>query len=325
MTPKLERHAPVTRQRTTFFQFIGSFFGRHVQTAIGTFGRLYRNPISSMLTVMVIGIALALPSSLFLALKNFQSILGQWNPSPKMSLYLNDGVSEPSAINLTRELGARIDIRAAEYISPDKGLREIAETTGISNIEEVLGENPLPRLIVIEPAKTHTDTLNISQLRNDLEHLPDVRTARLDLKWVQRLSGYIELAKRGLLALTCMLALGVLLIVGNTIHLQIFNRKDEIIMCKLIGATNAFIRRSFLYSGFWYGLSGGLFAWITTLIVVVVLQAPISQLTTSYNSSFQLSGLGFAEAGILIIVGMVLGLLGSFTSVSRHLKRIEPE
>jgi cell division transport system permease protein len=156
------------------------------------------------------------------------------------------------------------------------------------------------------------------------QRLEEVELAQLDMEWVQRLSGIIEVGQRGVLLLGALLGLAILLVVGNTIRLTILNRRQEIVVTKLIGATNAFIRRPFLYTGFWYGLMGALVAWFLVGLFISLLSSPVSRLSMLYNSDFSLGGLDLKTSLTLLLTGLLLGLVGSWIAVGRHLQDIEP-
>ena len=147
---------------------------------------------------------------------------------------------------------------------------------------------------------------------------------QLDTQWLKRLNAILEIINRGVIVIAAMFALAVIIVVGNTIRLDIQNRRDEIIITKLIGGTNAFIRRPFLYTGFWYGMAGGVMAWLLTGIALLVMEQPVARLSGLYGSNFTLQGLGLQGALAVLLAGALLGWLGSLVAVSRHLGEIEP-
>jgi cell division transport system permease protein len=154
--------------------------------------------------------------------------------------------------------------------------------------------------------------------------LPQIDQAVLDLEWVQRLYSMMALGKRLVIALAALLALGVLLVVGNTIRLAIESRRDEIVIVKLVGGTNAFVRRPFLYTGLWYGLGGGILAWLIIGFGLFWLSSPVAELAGLYRSQFELQGLGIGDSLMMWLCGGLLGLAGAWLAVSRHLGAIEP-
>ena len=177
--------------------------------------------------------------------------------------------------------------------------------------------------MVVQPVDN--SKANLVSLQAELGALAEVDEAVLDMVWVERLASFVELANRVVLVLGALLALSVLLVVGNTIRLSIENRKDEIQVAKLVGATDAWVKRPFIYTGFWFGLIGALVAWLFVQISLLLIQEPVGQLAALYQSGFELQGLGFTDSLILLLTGVVLGLIGAKLAVGRHLKEIEPQ
>jgi cell division transport system permease protein len=295
----------------------------HLREAVGSLGRLTRSPLSNLMTAAVIGIALALPGALHVALKNVQQLTGRWDALNPISLYLKTGVDEKTASDLARELEQRPDIEQVTLIGREEALEEFRRLSGFGEALDTLGENPLPVVLVVHPA-TNRDMASVRLLHGELATLPQVELAQLDMEWLQRLQAMTHIARRAVLLLAVLFGLAVLLVVGNTIRLDIRNRHEEIELTKLIGATDAFIRRPFLYGGLWYGLSGAFIALVLVTLFVLSLSGPVEHLASLYSSGFGVTGLSWWEAAILLSAGGALGLLGSWLSVSHHLKAIEP-
>ena len=303
---------------------IGNWMLRHAQVALSSLGALSRLPISTLMTSAVIGIALALPGGLYLLLANVQTLSANWDGSASISLFLKHEVSEEQSEELAVRLEQDPAVRSVKRISRDHALDEFRELSGFSNALDALNENPLPALLIVEPSETHETPAALEALTGRLESEAAVDFAQLDLQWVKRLHTMTEIARRGVIVLAAILGLAVLLVVGNTIRLEIQNRHSEIEITKLIGATDAFIRRPFLYHGFWYGLLGGLIAWLLIAISFHLLDGPVSRLATLYQSGFDLAGVNAATMLALLLGGAGLGLAGSWVAVGRHLSRIEP-
>lgn len=296
----------------------------HARAFVFSLGKLYRSPMASLMTMAVIGIALALPTSLVLILENLQAVSGGWDAGTQISLFLHDEVAEADAQALTHRLGAREEVAETRLIGREAALAEFRELSGFGEALAALDENPLPSVIVIRPAAVANDPLYLNQLVVELGELPEVEIARLDTEWVERLHAMMRLAERGVLVVGAMLGIAVLLVVGNTIRLDIENRRQEIEVTKLIGATDAFIRRPFLYGGIWYGLLGALLGIIMVEIAVGFLDRPARQLAGLYNSAFRLLDLDLRSAFLVLGLGVLLGLAGSWFAVGRHLSDIEP-
>ncbi len=297
---------------------------RHLQTSIGSLGRLAQHKLATTLTILVIGIALALPACLHLLVTNAQTATGNWNRAVDLTVFLKRPTSAEEARRTAERIRQRRDVAEAQLILADEALKEFRRDSGFGEAIDALNENPLPHTIVIRPAPTYTNTANLQSLAADVRALPSVEAVQLDTAWVSRLNAILEAFQRGLLLAAAVLGLGVMVIVGNTIRLDIQNRRDEIEVTKLVGGSDAFVRRPFLYNGFWYGLGGAVTAWVITLIALAVLRDPIGRLAGLYGSSFQLGALGPEASAILLGSGIALGWLGSYIAATRHLRKIEP-
>jgi cell division transport system permease protein len=297
---------------------------RHVQVCLASLGRLARAPLGSLMTSAVIGIALALPMGLHVMLANLQALSGSWDSAASISLFLKPGISDAQAAQLADELRQEPRIASIGMISKASALDEFRRLSGLGKALDALDNNPLPSLLVIHPKVDSSDLRLAQQLVQELSRLPQADIVQLDLEWVQRLQAITQIAQRGVLLLGSLLGLAVLLIVGNTIRLEIQNRHAEIEISKLIGATNAFIRRPFLYIGLWHGLFGGLLAWILVSFSIGMLSGPVSKLAGLYRSAFELAYLDAWSILLLLGGGAGLGLIGAWLAVGRHLHEIQP-
>ncbi|GAB4393235.1 MAG: permease-like cell division protein FtsX [Gammaproteobacteria bacterium] len=322
----ISRFRSVSAQaRSNASQFSLRHYGLcHLQAAIASLGRLYRAPLASFMTVAVIAITLALPAGLYVLLSNVQAISANWDNSSSISLFLKVGTGEHDAQNLLRRLELRRDVLRAKYISPEQGLKEFKQQSGFSDAVAQLPDNPLPPVIEIYPTPQIDSTHALENMLQSLQRLPHVDMAQLDVQWVKRLYSIVNIAQRAVYALAILLALGVLLVIGNTIRLATQNYKREIEVIKLVGATDAFICRPFLYTGVFYGLFGGIFAWWLVDIFLWWLSGPVQHLVGLYHSHYQLQGLGFSSIMNLLLLSMLLGWLGSKLAVMRHIREIEP-
>ncbi len=301
-----------------------SYFGNHLRVSLASLGRLYVQPAATLMTAAVIAIALALPVGLYIALDNISKLSSGWDGTTQISLFLHTHVKKHDAQKLKQELEKHKHIKKVELIDKEQGLKQFSEISGFGDALKYLDSNPLPIVLVVHPKITVNQPDRTTSLVKKLEKNKLVELAQLDVQWVKRLHTFLEIANRSIWVVSTMLAIAVLLIIGNTIRLDIQNRREEIEVSKLIGASDAFIRRPFLYTGLWYGLIGGVLAWIVTLISLMLMENPIHKLALLYHSEFQLSGLGFENTLFLILISCLLGLIGSWIAVSRHLKEIEP-
>jgi cell division transport system permease protein len=301
-----------------------AYFVNHLRTFIGSLGFLWRNALSSSMTMAVIAIALALPSGMYVLLNNLSQVSVGWDDSAQISLFLKTDINDDQAEKLVNKLKLHEDIERVTLIHRDQALKEFQRVSGFSDAIEALGENPLPHVLAVQPKVDPQRPDKINHLVTELGKLKQVDIAQLDLQWVKRLYAMLEIAHRSIWLISSLLGLAVLLVVGNTIRLDIQNRREEIEVTKLIGATNAFIRRPFLYTGLWYGLCGGLLAWLLTSLSLLLIDDSVASLAVLYSSNFQLSGLSGGETLLLIGLSSALGLGGSWLAVSRHLHEIEP-
>jgi len=305
--------------------FAHVYLVRHAQMALNSLGRLYRAPLASLMTAAVIGIALALPAGLYLLTGNLQRLSTQWDGGANLSVFLHHDVSVTQAQALKHKLDGWPEIEKLQLITPQQALAEFREMSGFGDALDILDENPLPVVLAIKPVSTSAaGAAAATALLERLQKLPQVELAQLDLQWVKRFNAIVDIARRAIWVIATLLGLAVLLITGNTIRLEIQNRRDEIEITKLIGATGAFIRRPFLYSGLWYGLSGALLAAVLVELAFLQLDDPVRRLAGLYQSGFNLQTLSFAESLALLASGGLLGLLGAWLAVGRHLAAIEP-
>jgi len=310
-----------TPQKSSHLQ---AYFGHHLRVFLASLGRLYAQPIATLMTAAVIAIALALPTGLYIALANVSQLSSGWDGSTQISLFLHTRVSQSEAQKLMSRLEKHKSIKRVEMISKEKGLQQFKDISGFGDAIKFLDKNPLPIVLVVQPRILANQPDKTGKLVKDLGKNKLVELAQLDVQWVKRLYTFIEIANRAIWVISSMLALAVLLVIGNTIRLDIQNRREEIEVSKLIGASDAFIRRPFLYTGLWYGILGGVLAWIITQLSLLMMETPIHKLAMLYQSDFRLGGLGIDYTILLILISCTLGLIGSWIAVSRHLKEIEP-
>ena len=304
---------------------VSAWLQEHPRAALNSLGRLWRHRLASAMTVAVIAVALALPGALWILLSNAQRATGGWDSGARISAYLDPSLDADAANAVADRIAARDDVRVVKRISADEALAEFRDLSGFDEALEALDRNPLPAVVVVEPSGLQARSpAALKHLGESLQQIDGVDRARVDLEWVERLYALLDLVERGVTLLGILLAAGVLLIVGNTIRLDILNRREEIEVTKLIGASDAFIRRPFLYGGLWYGLLGALSAWLLLALSRALLAGPAARLAAAYGSQFRLQGLGPDHVGLLLLTGAGLGLVGSWLAVGRHLRRIEP-
>lgn len=301
---------------------INNYFMQHLRAMVSSLGQLWRAPFASMMTVLVIAIALALPAGLYVFVHNIQMLTQEWQSGAQLSLFVKEEVSDEKALALSQELETYPGIDRIEFLSKKAALEEFKALSGFSQMLEALPENPLPAVIIVHPS--NIDAQALEALQNTLQELPEIAVAQLDLEWVQRLSALLHLGENIVWVLMLFLSAAVVLVIGNTIRLAIFNRQEEIAIIKLVGGTHAFIRRPFLYTGIWYGFIGALLALIMISVALMSLNHSVELLASTYQSNFKVLGLGLARGLDLLLLGIILGWLGAALFVFYHLRRIEP-
>jgi cell division transport system permease protein len=296
----------------------------HAQSFVYSLGQYYRNLLSSVLTTAVIGLSLALPGGFYLLLANAQQVTASWGGSIQITAFLKPEIDDAVAKELVARLLDNQNIEAVKLIDREQALAEYKELSGFSEVIELLDENPLPSTLIVFPKIDALSGDRDQQIIEFLYSQSEIEIAQYDQQWVKRLYGIIEIIKRFVIIFSAFIGFGVLLIVGNTIRMAIYHHRDEIEISKLFGATNHFIQRPFLYTGFWYGLSGGIASWLLLSLALQLLKQPVNRLAELYASEFSLANLSTTETLIMLACGIFLGIFGSWISVQRHLKTIEP-
>jgi cell division transport system permease protein len=275
------------------------------------------------MTILVIAVTLALPAAMHLVIKNARAISGNLENALDFSVYLTTGTSLTEAENLARIIGQRADVENVVFVSAEEALEEFKKHSGFGSALDHLEGNPLPHTLVVRPSGANT-TQSMSLLNEELTNLPETDLVQVDTEWVQRFLAILDMLQRAIAMGGVLLGVAIIIIIGNTIRLDIQNRREEIEVTKLIGASNAFVRRPFLYTGLWYGLGGGLLALALVGYGLYALDEPITRLAGLYNSGFSALGLDLRECLAIVGIGVLLGLTGSWIAAARHMRRIEP-
>jgi len=303
---------------------IRAYFSRHAQVLIGSLGRIVQHPFAALMTMGVIAVALALPLFLTLLLQNARSATGNWNEAYDLSVYLDKKASAARLQSLAKQLRQRGDVATVRIITAEQAFAEFRSDSGFGSALDALGENPLPDTLVVTPTLSASTPQGTESLKTAIATLSDVQTVQIDTDWVKRLHALLDLLRRVVLLTGGLLGLGIVLVVSNTIRLDILNRRAEIEVMKLVGASDGFTRRPFLYTGIWYGLGGGLLALMLVVVASTVLARPVAHLAFLYGSAFSLQGLKMVTG--LAVLGLSVGLswLGSWLAATRHIRAIEP-
>jgi cell division transport system permease protein len=301
---------------------ITRYFQLHLQNLLGALGRLGNSAMGAALNVLVVAIALALPAALQVLIANADTLAPAFDDAADFTIYLQLDVDEDHGRDLSAEIAARDDVESTEFVSNIEGLADLKARTGLGGALDALTDNPLPHVIKLRPAASALASVDL--LADEIAALDAVELVQLDRLWVERLQAILVLGNRIVNIITVLLGMAVILVIGNTIRLEINNRRTEIEVLKLVGATDGFIRRPFLYTGLVLGALGALTAALLIGIGLLLLSRPVRELALLYSSDFALSGLGLADLGHLVGGGALLGWAGAWIAAARHLKAIEP-
>lgn len=297
---------------------VGTWFDHHLYSFVASLGRVFRKPWSTVLTVGVMAMALALPLGLWLVLGNVARFAGDVQQSRQVSVFLKQNTADARASELAEQLRGRGDIGEVEHRTPLQGLDALRERSGLSDAIDAVGENPLPHVLIVTPAGDET------LLVSSLQQLPEAELVQHDAQWRQRLDGWLRFGGRVAWVLAALLGAGALLVVGNTVRLDIQSRREEIGVLQLLGATDGFIRRPFLYLGAWYGLAAGALALGLLTTAGLALRAPLQELAASYGACFVLEGFLLPHALGVLSGATLLGWLGAGVVTGHFLRQTRP-
>jgi cell division transport system permease protein len=303
---------------------IRAYFARHAQVLVGSLGRIVHEPFAALMTMGVIAVALALPLFLSMLLQNARTASGNWNEAYDLSVYMDKGASAARVQALAKALRLRGDVATVRIITADQALAEFRDNSGFGKALDALSDNPLPDTLVVTPTLGSSTPQGTDTLKTAIAAMSDVQTVQIDTEWVKRLHAMLDLLRRVIWLTAGLLGVGIVIIVSNTIRLDILNRRPEIEVMKLVGASDGFTRRPFLYSGIWYGLGGGLLALMLVAIASAVLARPVARLAFLYGSAFRLEGVNVATGIGVLAVAVGLSWLGSWLAATRHIRAIEP-
>jgi cell division transport system permease protein len=307
------------------YQRLSMFFVSHLRQALGSLGELWRSKAASFMTIGVLGLSITLPSTLYVMVKNAEDVSSGWEQASQISLFLKEKISRGDIEQLLKRIQLWPEIDSINYISADQALDEFKQLSGFGEAIAYLDHNPLPDVILVTPTSRHANPVAARLLLDKLRDEREVDMGKLDIEWLERLHALLNVVKDLVTVIALLLFLAVVLIIGNTIRLNILSKKDEILIMKLVGATDAFIQRPFMYTGFWYGFLGGLLAWIAVVLLLWWMSSSVSAVSELYQKSFNLTGADFSTFLWMLGLSIFLGLTGSMLSVKRHVREIEPK
>ena len=297
----------------------------HAHALFSSLGRLVRSPFSTVMTITVMAIAISLAAGFYLFVVNMQQLTGNLEASNQISLFLKTNISNAEGEKLASELRKNSNLEQVMLISKERALEEFKAYSGFGDALSILKINPLPTVIQVLPKNTLNDLQSVEQLMAGFNKLPQLDFAQMDMQWIERLHSMMQIVQRGVFLLTILLSSAVIFITGNSIRLELQNRRDEVMVAKLVGATSAFIQRPFIYTGFWLGFISGVLAWVLVTIMMIVLQGPIERLSVLYDGAFDVSYLGLGDTAWLLFLSSALGVIGAWSVLHYQLKAIKPE
>jgi len=306
-------------------QRVVMFFVSHVRQAVGSLGELWRQPAASLMTVAVLGLSITLPGTLYIMVKNIEKMTTGWDQAAEISLFLKESTTPVAAQQLVARLTTWPEVESVVFIPADDALNEFKSLSGLGDALAYLPDNPLPNVVLVSPSEKAVAPAAARELLNKLISQREVDIGKLDVEWLERLYAVVNIARDLVMLIGALLFVSVVLIIGNTIRLNILSKRDEILVMKLVGATDSFIHRPFLYTGFWYGFLGGMLAWVAIILILWWMDNSIQQFAVLYDKQFHITGLTSTALFVLLGLSILLGVIGSAISVHRHVRDIEPK
>lgn len=301
---------------------------QHIKAFIRTFSDLIKSPLSTLTNTLMIGISLSLPIIGYSLIKSTENLSFALEHKPHINVYISPLAPAIDISAIENELKFTQGVKKQRTVSQQQALKEFEEASGIKDILKSLNKNPLPTTIIVTPMDSHLSRNGIQQLTDEINKIDGIEDIQVNQEWLERLNSITSFANTLLFVFTSLIAIAILLTLSNTIRLLISNRKNEILISKLVGANDSYVRRPFLYLGFMYGLLGGIIAYGITAVILLVLQQPVNKFSLSYDNSqstsFDLYTLSMSEVGIILISSAILGWLAARLSVGKHLNAIKP-
>ena len=298
---------------------------RHSYSFFSSLGVLFKHRVGTLMTVLVLGIAMFLPLGLYITLTNLEGMNLRQDEWSAVTVFFKSGTTQNEVSRVADELEKRLQPDAVVIISPAEGMVEFRETSGFGDSLDMLEENPLPWVMQVSPQPGSTEQVEerVAALTAYLQSVNSVEVTQFDYKWLQRLGRMMELGQAAVYVLILLFGLAVVVVVANTIRLDVASHAEEIEILALVGAGNAFVRQPFLYTGLWYGLMGSLLAVVLLGLAMLYLGRPLGLLLETYGTVFSLRGLGGSNMLWVLLGGGFLGWLGAWISVQRYLRRLK--
>ncbi len=292
---------------------------------INALADMMRQPLATLLTVMVIAISLTLPSVCYLVWKNVSTAAEQWYPTPQLTVYLDKSLDDNAAENVIKALKAEAGVEKVNYLSRDEAMGEFRNWSGFGGAMDMLEQNPLPAVAIITPKMNFQDSNTLNTLRDRVAAVQGVDEVRMDDSWFARLAALTGLVGQVAAMIGVLMIVAVFLVIGNSVRLSIFSRRDTINVMKLIGATDGFILRPFLNGGAMLGFCGALLSLILSEALVLRLESVVTQVAKVFGTTFDLHGLAWDESLLLLLVSAMIGWIAAWLATVQHLRRFTPQ
>lgn len=298
---------------------------QHKRQAIDSLQRILKRPLSSSIIILVLAIAILLPTLLYVGLKNIEHWIGYSNNGLEVNVFLHLDTSDLEGNKLTQQLASWPDINTASFISPAEAVKSFSGVAGTANIIQSLGFNPLPPAIKVSLATKDNFTVSAELIVAKIAKLEPVESVAFNVSWFQKAEALLQFGQQLAVGLSALLSLSVALIIGNTIRLAIASRREEIEVSKLVGATNGFVRRPFIYMGVWLGAIGSTIAICITYGCMFALTHLIGPIEKAYNTNISLTNLHFPAVILIVTSCTFLGWIGAWLICNHQIQSLEPE
>ncbi|WP_275553450.1 permease-like cell division protein FtsX [Mixta sp. Marseille-Q2659] len=317
--------APKTKQPSKSKALKGGWQEQWRYAWRGTLSDMWRQPLATLLTVMVIAISLTLPSVCYMVWKNVSQAAEQWYPAPQLTLYLSKTLDDNAAENVVATLKKEPGVAKVNYLSREEALGEFRNWSGFGGALDMLEQNPLPAVVIITPELNFQNEKTLQTLRDRVQHVDGVEDVRMDDSWFARLAALTGLVGQVATMIGFLMVVAVFLVIGNSVRLSIFARRDTINVQKLIGATDGFILRPFLYGGALLGFGGAVLSLVLSEILVFRLESVVAQVAAVFGTTFRLSGLSWDESLLLLLLSAMIGWIAAWLATVQHLRRFTPQ
>ncbi|MEX0447737.1 permease-like cell division protein FtsX [Xenorhabdus sp. SGI246] len=290
-----------------------------------TLSDMLRQPLATLLTIMVIAISLTLPSVFYIVWKNVNQAVEQWYPVPQLTVYLDKSLNDVNSNQLIGELKAMDGVKSVNYLSREEAVNEFRAWSGFAGALDMLEENPLPAVAIVSPKLDFQNSQALTTLRDRVAQLKGIEEVRMDDSWFDRLTALANLIGRIAAVIGILMVVALLLVIGNSVRLSIFSRRETINVMKLIGATDGFILRPFLNGGALLGILGAIFSLLLSYLLVWKLSSIVTEVASVFGTTFRLHGLSWDESLLLILISGMVGWIAAWFATIQHLRRFRPE